>query len=126
MSSLHVDGASPAHSLQIQHSAAAMLSAGGMVRPCPVRPAFLPLLQVAAQAGCWTAIVNICGEAYQAFFETQKAAAAALEAALYAPLAAPPHSPPPVDPGAPPRRASLGALADVAAMMPTLSSALAV
>lgn len=93
---------------------------------------------MAAQGGCWTAIVNICGEPYQAFFDSQEAASEALEAALFAPLAAPPvRSPPPPpapgpgrgsEPEPPPRggphHASLGALADVAAMMPTLSAAI--
>lgn len=82
-----------------------------------------------SQHGCWTAIVNICGEPFQAFFESQEAATDALQAALCI------HSMGASDArvivqtsqdgksGTPPeRRASLGQLADAAAMLPGLHS----
>ncbi|KAL6778828.1 hypothetical protein ACKKBF_B04455 [Auxenochlorella protothecoides x Auxenochlorella symbiontica] len=82
--------------------------------------------KVMAQCGCWTAIVDLCGEAFQAFFETAESAAEALEAALHAPPMPPPPMPPPAPLPAEPRhplapRASLGQLAEAAAMMPGLS-----
>lgn len=55
-------------------------------------------MQVESQHGCWTAIVSLGGELYQAFFDSQEAAQAAYDAAVQnqgykgAPIAVASHS----------------------------------
>lgn len=94
--------------------------------------------QVANQHGYWTAAVDVCGEPFQAFFESREAATDALEVATVDRGAAAADARVTVETArerkkgetrrarerSPPaqRRASLGQLADIAALLPGLHS----